>query len=138
MFFISIDFHFILFINSWRFCISMFCFFLQLLPSSRTIIHIVQVRVYRTIPLHFPKGEKEDKGGKKWRGDLNYSVRTKSDINIDALPTKEGPYYGVVLYRPWDDRFSNMKTGALYFHFSVQFCDRTLSEDQVGEDRQNW
>ena len=80
---------------------------------------IVQVRVYRTIPLHFPKGEKEDKGGKKWRGDLNYSVRTKSDINIDALPTKEGPYYGVVLYRPWDDRFSNMKTGTFYFYFFV-------------------
>lgn len=71
----------------------------------------LQVRVYRTIPLHFPKGSKEDKLGKKWRGDLNYSVRTKSDINIDALPTKEGPYYGVVLFRPWDERFSKMKTG---------------------------
>lgn len=69
------------------------------------------MRVYRTIPLHFPKGSKEDKLGKKWRGDLNYSVRTKSDINIDALPTKEGPYYGVVLFRPWDERFSKMKTG---------------------------
>ena len=72
---------------------------------------MLQVRVYRTIPLHFPKGSKEDKLGKKWRGDLNYSVRTKSDINIDALPTKEGPYYGVVLFRPWDERFSKMKTG---------------------------
>jgi 2-polyprenyl-6-methoxyphenol hydroxylase-like FAD-dependent oxidoreductase len=68
------------------------------------------VRVYKTIPLHFPKGV--DKNGKKWRGDLNYSVRTKSDINIDALPTKEGPYYGVVLYRPWDERMNNMKTGS--------------------------
>jgi hypothetical protein len=86
------------------------------------------VRVYRTIPLHFPKG-KEDKGGKKWRGDLNYSVRTKSDINIDALPTKEGPYYGVVLFRPWDERFRNMKTGTYvvrlfffpFFFFSPLF-----------------
>ena len=67
--------------------------------------------MYRTIPLHFPKGSNVDKLGKKWRGDLNYSVRTKSDINIDALPTKEGPYYGVVLFRPWDERFSEMKTG---------------------------
>lgn len=64
------------------------------------------VRLYRTIPLHFPKDSK------KWRGDLNYSARTKSDINIDALPTKNGPYLGVVLYRPWDERMSKMKTAA--------------------------
>jgi hypothetical protein len=74
--------------------------------------------VYRTIPLHFPKGSNVDKLGKKWRGDLNYSVRTKSDINIDALPTKEGPYYGVVLFRPWDERFSEMKTGEFTLHLS--------------------
>lgn len=59
------------------------------------------VRLYRTIPLHFPKSDPEKK---KWRGDLNYSARTSSDINIDALPTKNGPYVGVVLYRPWDKR----------------------------------
>lgn len=73
--------------------------------------------MYRTIPLHFPKGSNVDKLGKKWRGDLNYSVRTKSDINIDALPTKEGPYYGVVLFRPWDERFSEMKTGEFTLYF---------------------
>jgi 2-polyprenyl-6-methoxyphenol hydroxylase-like FAD-dependent oxidoreductase len=67
------------------------------------------VRVYRTIPLHFPK---DGKDAKKWRRDLNYSARTKSDINIDALPTKEGPYFGVVLYRPWDTRLKDIKTAA--------------------------
>jgi len=35
-------------------------------------------RVYKTIPIKFPAG---------WRGDLNYSARTKDGrINIDALP----------------------------------------------------
>ena len=34
----------------------------------------------------------------KWRKDLNLSCRTKSDINIDALPTKEGYHLGVVLF----------------------------------------
>lgn len=63
------------------------------------------IRLYRTIPLHFPPNSK-----KKWRGDLNYSARTNSDINIDALPTKNGPYLGVCLYRPWDERMKNMKT----------------------------
>lgn len=73
------------------------------------------VRVYRTIPLRFPsdslKGDK-NKSNRKWRLDVNYSARTKSDINIDALPTKEGIYLGVVLYRPWDTRIRNIKTGA--------------------------
>ena len=62
------------------------------------------VRVYRTIPLHFPNDPK------KWRQDLNWSVRLKSDINMDALPTKEGVFLGVILYRPWDDRLNNLKT----------------------------
>ena len=39
----------------------------------------------------------------KWKGNLNYSVRTKVDINIDALPLKNGPYLGVILYRPWGE-----------------------------------
>lgn len=63
------------------------------------------VRVYRTVPLHLP----EDR---RWRRDLNYSVRLKSDINFDALPTKEGPFLGVVLYRPWDERVNSIKTKA--------------------------
>ena len=62
------------------------------------------VRVYRTIPLHFPNDPK------KWRKDLNWSVRLKSDINMDALPTKEGVFLGVVLYRPWDDRINSLRT----------------------------
>jgi 2-polyprenyl-6-methoxyphenol hydroxylase-like FAD-dependent oxidoreductase len=62
------------------------------------------VRVYRTIPLHFPPNND------KWKGFLNYSVRTKNDINIDALPTKGGPMLGVVLYRPWDERITGLKT----------------------------
>eukprot|EP01041_Mallomonas_annulata_P003810 gene3810-7580_t len=64
------------------------------------------VRVYRTIPLYFPKDSK------KWRGDVNYSARTKSDVNLDALPTTEGPYVGVVLFRPWDTRLTDMKTAS--------------------------
>ena len=43
------------------------------------------VRVYRTIPLHFSP---------KQRTDLNWSARTKSDVNLDALPTKGGPMLG--------------------------------------------
>ena len=92
------------------------------------------VRVYRTIPLYLniatpaataggTNAEKtaggssssNNSGGdknKKWRGDLNYSARTKSDINMDALPTKSGVYLGVVLFRPWDDRFKNLKDAA--------------------------
>ena len=46
------------------------------------------VRVYKTIPLNIPS--------KKF---LNYSARTKSDVNIDALPIKQDLYLGVVLFR---------------------------------------
>ena len=60
------------------------------------------VRVYRTIPIFWPK---VDSSGKNYRGDVNYSIRTKSDINLDALPTKEGPYIGVVLYRYFNYHF---------------------------------
>ena len=66
------------------------------------------VRVYRTIPIFWPKDDKQ----KSYRNDVNYSIRTKSDINLDALPTKEGPYIGVVLYRPWDERLQKMQTAA--------------------------
>jgi len=67
------------------------------------------VRVYRTIPMHFPKSTKD---AKNWRKDLNYSARTKSDINLDALPTKEGIYLGVLLYRPWDERIKKITNAA--------------------------
>lgn len=63
------------------------------------------VRVYKTIPMRFPPNDK------KWRGDLNYSARSKSDINIDALPTIGGEYLGVVLFRPWDVSVTKLSTG---------------------------
>jgi len=50
--------------------------------------------VYRTIPLFWPKEMADTRPG-----DLNYSIRTKSGINLDCLPTKEGPYIGVMLYK---------------------------------------
>ena len=69
------------------------------------------VRVYRTIPLVL--ADKSDGSGKKkWRGDLNYSARTKSDVNLDALPTKAGTHLGVVLYRPWDTQIKDLATAA--------------------------
>ena len=64
------------------------------------------VRMYRTIPLHFPI-----EGPRKmdWRGDLNYSARTKSGITIDALPTRRGPYVAVVLFRPDNEIIKTIK-----------------------------
>lgn len=60
------------------------------------------VRVYRTIPFSPPKG---------WRKDVNYSCRTKYDVNFDALPTREGTYIGVLLYRPHDSRVTGIASG---------------------------
>lgn len=76
-------------------------------PVSFKLFKDTNVRVYRTIPLYFNSTD----GRKKWRGDVNYSVRTKLDINLDALPLKDGPYLGVILYRPWDERITGLKTG---------------------------
>lgn len=52
------------------------------------------VIVYRTIPLFWPKELADTRPG-----DVNYSARTKSGVNLDCLPTKEGPFIGVLLYR---------------------------------------
>ena len=50
-------------------------------------------RVYKTIPLKYPKD---------WRCDLNYSVRTKR-FNLEALPANsKGDYCGVLLFRSTD------------------------------------
>lgn len=68
------------------------------------------VRVYRTIPIHFPDSNSNIPADKKRRKDLNYSARTKLDINLDALPTKEGIYLGVVLYRPWDQQLKSLNS----------------------------
>lgn len=76
-------------------------------PVSFQLFKDTNVRVYRTIPLYFNSTDAR----KKWRGDVNYSVRTKLDINLDALPLKDGPYVGVILYRPWDERITGLKTG---------------------------
>ena len=64
------------------------------------------IRVYKTIPLYIPSSDK------KWRKDLNYSARTGLDINIDALPTKNGPYIGVILFRPGNTRLSKLQNAA--------------------------
>jgi hypothetical protein len=52
-------------------------------------------RVYKTIPLKLPSS---------WRGDLNYSARTKDGrVNFDALPADaNGNYCGVLLLRKND------------------------------------
>jgi hypothetical protein len=50
--------------------------------------------VYRTIPLFWPPELAAERPG-----DLNYSIRTKSGISLDCLPTKEGPFIGVMLYK---------------------------------------
>lgn len=86
------------------------------------------VRVYRTIPLHFPPNNKKD-----WNSELNYSARTKSDINIDALPCKNGPMLGVVLYRPWDKRITELKSKddarAFFREFLPMFNDVVKDDD---------
>ena len=75
------------------------------------------VRVYRTIPLYFdkppsPTANNNNNSDRKWPINVNYSARSKYDINIDALPLKNGPYLGVVLYRPWDIHINKLKTGS--------------------------
>ncbi|KAI8468055.1 MAG: 2-polyprenyl-6-methoxyphenol hydroxylase and related FAD-dependent oxidoreductase [Monoraphidium minutum] len=65
------------------------------------------VIVYRTIPLFWPQSMAEVRPG-----DLNYSARTKSGINLDCLPTKEGPFIGVMLYKPGDKQIAALKTAA--------------------------
>lgn len=63
------------------------------------------IRVYKTLPIRIPSTS-------TWRKDLNLSCRTKDDINLDALPTKEGFHLGVILFRPDDERVLNLKNGA--------------------------
>lgn len=63
----------------------------------------VNTYVYKTIPLSISKRE-------GWRGDLNYSYRTKYGITLEALPTKEGIFIGIVLFRPGEARVENIKS----------------------------
>ena len=48
------------------------------------------IRIYKTVTMSVPENMPKD---------LNYSSRTKSNLNLDALPIKEGKFIGVVLFR---------------------------------------
>ena len=79
--------------------------------SSKNRFHIkrftdTNVRVYKTIPLHFPPNDPN------FRRDLNYSVRLKSGYTLEALPTKEGIYLGVFIFRPDDKTIASIKSGS--------------------------
>ena len=94
------------------------------------------VRVYRTIPLLLAdKGDSSGSatGKKKWRGDLNYSARTKSDVNLDALPTKNGTHLGVVLYRPWDEQIKGLATAADARRFFADVFPQFLPSVREGD-----
>lgn len=87
------------------------------------------VRVYRTIPLHFPPGDT-----KTWNSKLNFSARTKSDINLDALPTLNGPMLAVVLYRPWDTRVTGLKgkeDAKAFFQSTLPMFSSVLRDDDL-------
>jgi 2-polyprenyl-6-methoxyphenol hydroxylase-like FAD-dependent oxidoreductase len=60
------------------------------------------VRVYKTISLHFPPNDP------KFRRDLNYSARLKAGYNLESLPTKEGTYLSVFIYRPNDKQVASI------------------------------
>jgi 2-polyprenyl-6-methoxyphenol hydroxylase-like FAD-dependent oxidoreductase len=77
-------------------------------------------RVYRTIPLYFDKDSKPEL--RKRPTDLNYSLRTNMDINLDALPSKEGGYVAVVLFRPWEQKIKSLKNAA----DARKFWDKTF------------
>ena len=65
------------------------------LPGSRFRVRKytdTSVRVYKTVSFKPPAD---------WRGDINYSARTKA-ANFDALPALNGNYCGVLLVKPDD------------------------------------
>lgn len=93
------------------------------------------VRLYRTIPLHSPAsvaaaeategeqllGDSEEAQKQRalldaavpyWGRGLTLSARTAKELNLEALPTKEGVYLGVVLFRSNDTRIEALKTAA--------------------------
>ena len=81
-------------------------------------------RVYKTIKLNI----KNDKF-------LNFSARTKADINLDALPVAKDEYLGVVLFRPWDKNVVNISDaeGARKFFDEIfpMFSKNVKDEDLV-------
>jgi kynurenine 3-monooxygenase len=61
-------------------------------------------RIYKTIPMKVPPA---------WRGDLNYSARTKGGrINFDALPANSDSEFCGVLLLKKDDPLANANTDA--------------------------
>jgi 2-polyprenyl-6-methoxyphenol hydroxylase-like FAD-dependent oxidoreductase len=86
--------------------------------------------VYKILPLDLrPKYGT----GPGWRPDLNYSARTKGEVTIEALPTKEGVYVGVVLFRPTCPAIAGIKDkedARQFFAGSFpQFIDVIKEED---------
>lgn len=61
------------------------------------------VRVYRTIPMYLPPDSK------KWPRNFTYTARLQSDLILDSLCSKEGVHLGVVIFRPWDKRVTELK-----------------------------
>ena len=54
------------------------------------------------------------------------------------LPIKNGPYLGVVLYRPWDERMSKMKTAAdakKFFDDVLPMFSEVVREEDGGEEQ---
>jgi len=86
--------------------------------------------VYKILPLDLrPKYGT----GPGWRPDLNYSARTKGEVTIEALPTKEGLYIGVVLFRPTCPAIAAIEDKEDARHFFAgsfpQFIDVIKEED---------
>lgn len=76
------------------------------------------IRLYRTVPLHVPKFPP----GYAAEG-CTYSARSRvpnADINLEALPTKEGVHLAVILYRPNDKCINAVRTGDDSVHFFQQ------------------
>ncbi|CAM9189999.1 unnamed protein product [Choristocarpus tenellus] len=79
--------------------------------------------VYRVVPFKLNKG---------WRIDFNYSHRTKKEITLETLPTKEGMHVGILLFRPGDQRVLGLKnagdTKALFQELFPQFAEMVSDE----------
>lgn len=65
---------------------------------------------YRTFPIAFPRSNYSHFCPESQH--LTFSARTKSGMNLEALPTKEGVHLGVVLYRPDTPEITAIKTAA--------------------------
>eukprot|EP00752_Nemacystus_decipiens_P008568 g7652.t1 len=78
---------------------------------------------YKVVPFKLAAG---------WRNDVNYSHRTKEEITLEALPTKEGMQVGVLLFRPNDERILGLKDAAdaraLFEELFPQFADMITDE----------